>query len=193
MYNNGKNDSLVKERAVSQDAIRHENNIKKNWEQLMSFNKRQDAPVRKELKAYETPTVKYQMNAIFDTAVEEAQVVENVDLKPSTTTMQFEKSEQNDIYQEIRPAVSSKEEKGYKINTRSKVLIAVYALVVVTIFSLIILNSRMLKNLDNSIDNYSAQVAELTVERNEIMNELNQVMSDDVIIEKAVEMGMEKA
>ena len=188
MYNNVRNESLVKER--NSEALRHESNIKKNWEQLMSFNKRQDAPIKKGLKAYQAPTVKYQMNAFVE---EEKAVETNIDLKPSTTTMQFEKREENDIYQEIRPVNQTKEDKGYKINTKGKVLIAVYALVVVTIFSLIVLNSRMLRNLDNSIDNYSAQVERLTEQREEVYTQLNQVMSDDVIIEKAVEMGMEKA
>ena len=191
MYNNGRNETLPKERTTSSEALRHENNIKKNWEQLMSFNKRQDAPIKKELKAYETPTVKYVMSNILDTQTVEK--TENVDLKPTITTMQFEKSEQNDIYQEIRPQVDNKIDKDYKINAKSKILIAVYALVVVTIFSLIIINSRMLKNLDNSIDNYSAQVSELSQEYDVVMDKLENVMSDDEIIRKAVEMGMERA
>ncbi len=191
MYNNGRNETLTKERTTSSEALRHENNIKKNWEQLMSFNKRQDAPIKKELKAYETPTVKYVMSNILDTQTVEK--TENVDLKPTITTMQFEKSEQNDIYQEIRPQVDNKIDKDYKINAKSKILIAVYALVVVTIFSLIIINSRMLKNLDNSIDNYSAQVSELSQEYDVVMDKLENVMSDDEIIRKAVEMGMERA
>ncbi|MBE5742738.1 MAG: hypothetical protein E7360_05455 [Clostridiales bacterium] len=192
MYNNVRNDSLVKERTTNQEALRHENNIKKNWEQLMSFNKRQDVPVKQALKAYQSPSVKYVMNAFVEEAPVEDKV-ENVDLKPTSTTMQFEKSEQNDIYEEINAKRDLKEEKGYKINAKGKVLIAVYALVVVTIFSLIVLNSRMLRNLDNSIDNYSAQVQTLTEQRNEVYNELSEVMSDDVVIEKAVQMGMEKA
>ena len=70
---------------------------------------------------------------------------------------------------------------------------AVYSLVVATILSLIVINSRMLKNLDNSIDNYSSQVASLNQEYTQVMEELGDVMSDDTIIEKAIEMGMEQA
>ena len=51
----------------------------------------------------------------------------------------------------------------------------------------------MLKNLDNSIDNYSSQVATLNQEYTAVMEELGDVMSDDTIIEKAIEMGMEQA
>jgi hypothetical protein len=51
----------------------------------------------------------------------------------------------------------------------------------------------MLKNLDNSIDNYSAQVSELSQEYDVVMDKLENVMSDDAIIRKAVEMGMERA
>ena len=72
-------------------------------------------------------------------------------------------------------------------------LIAVYAVVVLTIFSLIILNSKMLKNLDNTIDNYSSQVEVLSKEYTEVLDELGHTMSDEEIIRKATEMGMEKA
>ena len=87
----------------------------------------------------------------------------------------------------------TREDKGYKFNTKAKLLVAVYSLVVAAILSLIVINSRMLKNLDNSIDNYSSQVTDLSQRYTAVMEELDNVMSDETIIEKAIEMGMEKA
>jgi hypothetical protein len=51
----------------------------------------------------------------------------------------------------------------------------------------------MLKNLDNSIDNYTSQVASLNQEYTAVMDELDYAMSEETIIDKAIEMGMEKA
>ena len=118
---------------------------------------------------------------------------------PTSTTMQFESSADNDVYEDLRVRNTAKEKKqiktgkAYKFNTKAKLLVAVYALVVVTILSLIVINSNMLKNLDNSIDNYSSQVTELTQEYNMVQEELEIAKSDETIIEKALEMGMEKA
>ena len=107
------------------------------------------------------------------------------DLIPSSTTMQFESNEDNDIYEEVRPKNETDLQKKYKINTKGKVLIAVYALVIATILSLIVINSRMLKSLDNSISGYTGKITELTEQYTNVNAELDYVKSDEVIIEKA--------
>lgn len=192
MNNSRNTDTLFKERNETEAARAHEHNIKRNWDSLMSFNKRN--PEVRARKEYEAPTVKYEARNI--TAEREAEnLFESEDMRPSVTTMQFDGKEDSELYEDIRraPKTVNRENKAYKINTKGKLLIAVYALVVVTIFSLIILNSRMLKNLDNTIGNYSSQVTQLSAQYEEIMEELNFTMSDEEIERKAVEMGMEKA
>lgn len=125
---------------------------------------------------------------------EQAPVKEvNENLMPSSTTMQFESYEENDIYEEVRPKNETDLQKKYKINTKGKVLIAVYALVVATILSLIVINSRMLKSLDTSISGYASKVTELTQEYAKVTEELDYVKSDAVIAEKAENFGMVKA
>ncbi len=114
-------------------------------------------------------------------------------LMPSSTTMQFESNEDNDIYEEVRPKNETDLQKKYKINTKGKVLIAVYALVIATILSLIVINSRMLKSLDNSISGYAGKITELTEQYTNVNAELDYVKSDEVIIEKAEAMGMVKS
>ena len=113
-------------------------------------------------------------------------------LMPSSTTMQFESYEDNDIYEEVRPKNETDLQKKYKINTKGKVLIAVYALVVATILSLIVINSRMLKSLDNSISGYTSKITELTEQYSKVNEELDYVKSDEVIVEKAENFGMVK-
>ncbi len=114
-------------------------------------------------------------------------------LMPSSTTMQFESDEDNDIYEEVRPKNETDLQKKYKINTKGKVLIAVYALVIATILSLIVINSRMLRSLDNSISGYTGKITELTEQYTNVNAELDYVKSDEVIIEKAEAMGMVKS
>ena len=115
------------------------------------------------------------------------------DLIPSSTTMQFESDEDNDIYEEVRPKNETDLQKKYKINTKGKVLIAVYALVIATILSLIVINSRMLRSLDNSISGYTGKITELTEQYTNVNAELDYVKSDEVIIEKAEAMGTVKS
>ncbi len=115
------------------------------------------------------------------------------DLIPSSTTMQFESDEDNDIYEEVRPKNETDLQKKYKINTKGKVLIAVYALVIATILSLIVINSKMLRSLDNSISGYAGKITELTEQYTNVNAELDYVKSDEVIIEKAEAMGMVKS
>ena len=117
---------------------------------------------------------------------------EMVNLTPSSTTMQFESDDENDIFEEIPVDKVRSAQKKYEIHTKGKVLIAVYALVVATIVSLIVINSRMLKNLDKSISGYSAKITELTEQYEAVEAKLDYLRSDEVIGEKAKELGMTK-
>ena len=114
---------------------------------------------------------------------------------PSSTTMQFESYDDNDIYEEVHSKNETDLQKKYKINTKGKVLIAVYALVIATILSLIVINSRMLKSLDNSISGYAGKITELTEQYTNVNSTWsgNLGCSDEVIIEKAEAMGMVKS
>ena len=191
MYNN-KNNTAVKER-TSEPATK-ERAYNGNIEELFSFD--EVIEEKSSAKAYHAPVVEN-----FTATREEAseKVEQSEDFMPTSTTMQFESSADNDVYEDLRVRNTAREKKqrktgkAYKFNTKAKLLVAVYALVVVTILSLIVINSNMLKNLDNSIDNYSSQVTELTQEYNMVQEELEIAKSDETIIEKALEMGMEKA
>ena len=191
MYNNSRNNTLVKER--TQKASVTESIVRGGYEELFAFNKKSNTTVIKTKMEYQTPTMEFVAN-IAPITVDARRQALNEDIMPSSTTMQFEK-ENTEVYEDLRLKNQNKNkvEKSYKINTKAKLLVAVYSLVVATILSLIVINSRMLKNLDNSIDNYSSQVATLNQEYTAVMEELGDVMSDDTIIEKAIEMGMEQA
>ncbi|MBR2336836.1 MAG: hypothetical protein IKA61_02700 [Clostridia bacterium] len=191
MYNNSRNNTLVKER--TEKASVAESIVRGGYEELFAFNKKSNASATKTKMEYQTPTMEF-IASVAPAKVDARREVLNEDVMPSSTTMQFEK-ENTEVFEDLRAKnkAGKKVEKNYKINTRAKLLVAVYSLVVATILSLIVINSRMLKNLDNSIDNYSSQVQVLNQEYSVVMDELTDVMSDETVIDKAVEMGMEKA
>ena len=191
MYNN-KNNTSVKERTTETES--RERAYNGNIEELFSFDTINEEKVT--TKAYTAPVVE---NYTATREMVEEKVAQSEDFMPTSTTMQFESNADSDVYEDLRvkndrqEKKQKKTEKSYKFNAKTKLLVAVYALVVATILSLIVINSNMLKNLDNSIDNYSSQVTELTEEYNMVQQELEDAKSDETIIEKALEMGMEKA
>ena len=117
------------------------------------------------------------------------------DSYPSQTTMQFSDKElRSNPFEDFRPKNEDAIDKQYKINTKGKVLIAVYALVVATIFALIILNTRLLKTMNASFAEKSRQVEILQEEVISLNAELDYVSSDAVIEQKAqAQLGMVKA
>lgn len=119
-------------------------------------------------------------------------MVYTTDDRPSDTTMQFS-SEVNDEnpFEPFREKGESVDKK-YTINTKGKILIAVYALVVVTVFALIILNTRLLKTMNATSKAKESEIAKLSEEVNNLYSELDYVSSDEVIEEKAAEKGMIK-
>jgi len=115
------------------------------------------------------------------------------DLMPSPTTMQFVGKERSYVYEDLnnrQRQIEQEDEANYKINTKSKVMIAVYALVVLTIFTLIILNTRLLKNMDTNITEQEAKIQALQQQNTELYSQYEFVSSDEEVVRRAVEMGM---
>ena len=109
----------------------------------------------------------------------------DLDLIPTPTTMQFVGKDRSYIYEDLNEKDTVDEEDDqavYKINTKGKIMIAVYALVVLTIFALIIMNT--------SINEQEARIEMLQAENQELNDVYNFVSSDEEIIRKATEMGM---
>ena len=112
---------------------------------------------------------------------------EDVDVTPSLTTMQF--TLENDDYEEDDLQSS---QRSYKISSRGKIMITVYALVVATIIALIAMNARVLKTMEESIKQKEAAVGSLVKQTQMLSEELTHVSSEEVISQKAVELGMSK-
>ena len=146
---------------------------------------------------YVTPSLKFIRVGNVENAapVKERPAVKediNENITPSKTTMQFINMEKEDVYEEVKKTPKEDENKQYRINTKGKVLIAVYALAILTIFSLIILNARMLRHLDASIQTTTDRVQALNEETLALGDTLDYVKSDEVIISKAEGMGFNR-
>ena len=151
--------------------------------------------------AYEEENLQTRNNSqtSFDALIEEQDTTSNTafnrdsDLLPSPTTLQFIGKERSYVYQDLNNRQKQEEDDvNYKINTKSKVMIAVYALVVLTIFTLIILNTRMLKTMDTSINEQEARIEALQQENTTLYSQYQVLSSDEEIARRAEEMGMTK-
>lgn len=131
---------------------------------------------------------------MIDTATRNKRSSET-DLFPSPTTMQFVGKDRSYIYEDLNENDTVDEEDDqsvYKINTKGKIMIAVYALVVLTIFTLIIMNTRLIKNMNASISQQEAHIVALQEENSALQSEYEFLSSDEEVARRAEEMGMIK-
>ncbi len=107
----------------------------------------------------------------------------NYDASPSSTTMQFENMPKAEIYQDYRV------DTGYatttKVRTSAKVAVVILSLIIVMLSALVVFNTSLLKNMNNSIDGKLSELQALEEEYTLLQGELNDVSNDQVIIDKA--------
>lgn len=131
---------------------------------------------------------------LFEENLREQPVVDNfgysdedIDVTPSATTMQF--TLENDDYDEDQLQAV---QKSYKISPRGKIMIAVYTLVVATIIALIAMNAKVLKSMEENISEKENAIGSLVYQTEVLSAELEYVSSEEVISQKAIELGMTK-
>ncbi len=110
-------------------------------------------------------------------------------LTPSSTTMQFQDKAAEDFYQNA----ISEEKFTFKLNTKGKLLIAAYAIVVAVILAFIVLNTGVINTIQAKISQKSETAKALQSEYYSISTEVDKVSSDEYVINKAVnEYNMSK-
>ena len=184
------NEYLVKDAVNEADDLKvsERARISQNLDLLMNYEKyldQKEEPVKAEapVKAKaEAPAAPY-------FAPERAQTVEipektaaAEDLKPSSTTMQFTETDMDTLYQDLQ---QEEESKGYYLNAKGKLMIALYALVVVAIMALIIINTSVLSALNLSFREKSENLAALQSRYEEMNREFDEISSDEHVIEIA--------
>ncbi len=97
----------------------------------------------------------------------------NVDVNPSSTTMQFKGMPKAEIYQDYK--VQTEYEAKTAVRPRGKLLMAVLSLAVCLLSALVIFNTALLKDLNTLIEDKNTQIERLTDEKGTLIDVLEDV------------------
>ena len=111
------------------------------------------------------------------------------DIRPTSTTMQFGDEDIEQIREEMKASVIE-EETSYHLNTKGKIAVMLYSLVVTVILALIVLNTGILSRLSQTETAMVNKVNEKVAEYNTLMSEIDSISSPDYVIEAAQNLGM---
>ncbi len=137
--------------------------------------------------AFETqaPTEDFASPAYTDYAFEQPAAAQEVeDLMPTATTIQYKSG----LFEDEKPTVVQ-EKKSYSLTAKGKLLMAVYALVVVVILALIIVNTSVLRTLDSNVANQEARLSAVMAQQAEADAYIEEITSDEYIIDWAENHG----
>ena len=114
------------------------------------------------------------------------------DIRPTSTTMQFGDENLEQIREEMKSNVSVIEETSYRLNTKGKIAVMLYSLVVAVILAMIVLNTGILSRLSQAETAMANSVNTKVAEYNTLMSEIDSISSPDYVIESAQNLGMTK-
>lgn len=112
-------------------------------------------------------------------AYESVQIQEE-DIRPTSTTMQFGETNLEQIYDEMNKGKED-EKVSYKLNLKGKLVIAAYAALVAIIFALIILNTGVLTVLADANTTKAQTLSAMQEEYTSITAEIDSISSDEYI------------
>ena len=174
----------------------------KNFDMLLNYEKYIEEAKQKEMEEERIRTervaaenaareAEVAARAAAAAAVRQAEPVVEEDITPSGTTMQFRTENVGELYNDLeREKEDTRQNAKYRINARGKLLAAIYAIVVVTILALIIINTSVLAALRGNNAANAALLAEKQAEYADIAAENEYLSSDDYISSAAKELGM---
>ena len=114
------------------------------------------------------------------------------DIRPTSTTMQFGDADLEQMYKEMNRA-SEQTSEGYKLNTKGKIVVAIYAVIVTLIFALIVVNTGVLTVLSRANEVKAGELAEKQAEFSALTSEIESISSNEYVLEVAQnELGMVK-
>ena len=142
---------------------------------------RAQAPVQEVARPAYAPAYEEQAPAYEENPYAE----ENEDLTPTATTIQY----RTDLYAEERPA-AAEGKKRFAMTAKGKLLMAVYAVVVAVVLALIIINTSVLRTLDDSVAAREAELNAALARAEQVANDIEVATSEDTIIEWGLENGM---
>ncbi len=142
-------------------------------------------------------TVAPETTANADEKVEEAvesaaakAAIQDDDIKPTSTTMQFG-DEDIDVYKEMNRA--NEEKTSYRLNSKGKLAIAIYSVIVTVILALIILNTGVLTMMSQKAQAKAETLTEKVAMYGEINSKISEVSDSSYVADYAEsELGMIK-
>lgn len=109
---------------------------------------------------------------------------EEDDVHPTSTTMQFGVGETESVIKDLTKTRES-EKSSYKLNAKGKIVVALYAVAVMVILALIVINTGVLASLKRSNAALADDVAAVAAEYDRLIAEIDTVSSDDYVINAA--------
>lgn len=110
--------------------------------------------------------------------------IEDEDICPTSTTMQFGDGDLDQMYKEMNKAQEDKKE-SYKLTAKGKIIVGIYAVVVAVIFALIVLNTSLLAVLNNSNAEKTEILTAKTEQYNALVSEVESISQNDYIADIA--------
>ena len=113
------------------------------------------------------------------------------DIRPTLTTMQFGDIDIDEVRAEMR--TEEKERKQYRLSGKGKLAIVLYALTVVVILALIVINTGVLSSLNRQTIASAQTLQGYEAQYNALSTEIEHASSNSTVIDKAVnDFGMSK-
>lgn len=129
--------------------------------------------------------------------VQDVTYYDEEDITPTMKTMNLKKNRgdlraDSALFDTARFEEDEEENTSFKLTTRGKTLIAVYAIAVVVLFAVIILNTTVLRSMNNRVESLQEEIQVMQNENQQLAERLEFVQSQEEIVRRAEAMGMIK-
>lgn len=167
--------AFLSEEEMAQEQNSH---ISENYKKLFAFDVEKTEPVA-------APDFMQEMQG--ETAPEmEAELVDEADLNPTSTTMQFVDREIDEDFFIDRTPVKAKAVSLF----RNKAVIIAYAIVIMTLISLIAVNAVALSRERLNVNALKNEISLLQQESNALDQELESLLDETTVTDNALSSGM---
>ena len=158
-------------------------NMSKNFDMLLNYEKYSEEAKQKELEEQRIREMTAAAQETARTQTIEKENVNSEDITPTSTTMQFGVEDVGNLYSDMKE--EEKENTKFRMNARGKLLLAVYTIVVATILALIIINTSVLSSLRSNNAAAESRLETLRNNYTQVTDKLNEVSSDEHVIDIA--------
>ncbi len=148
--------------------------MQRNLDKLLNYDKVDESVIE------DVPDV-IEMNNFDDKQNEE-------DIRPTSTTLQFNDVDVNEMYNEMDRTAVKKE--SYHLSSKGKLVIVLYALAVAVIMALIMINTGVLASLSRTNEAKTDELNGLVSEYSTLTETVSEISSNEHVIDMASEIGM---